>query len=121
MSARRKKEDWVRIGEVGVDSGQMMLTDPGYIDSEWKKEDFEHRDPDKVGEYSYAGCSNTTLGDEEAQAGQLYYAMGHAGVGVVFNTGCGDGTYNAYARYVDDPNWGRRIAEVKVVFMDDDE
>ena len=29
------------IGYVGVDSGQLMLCDPCYIDSEWKKEDFD--------------------------------------------------------------------------------
>jgi hypothetical protein len=29
------------IGEVGVDSGQILVCDPGYIDSEWKEEDFE--------------------------------------------------------------------------------
>ncbi len=29
------------IGIVGVDSGQLMITDPCYIDSEWEKEEFE--------------------------------------------------------------------------------
>jgi hypothetical protein len=29
------------IGQVGVDSGQLLLCDPSYIDSEWNKEDFE--------------------------------------------------------------------------------
>lgn len=29
------------IGHVGVDSGQLLLCDPGYIDSEWRNEDFE--------------------------------------------------------------------------------
>lgn len=29
------------IGEVAVDSGQLLLCDPCYIDSEWEKEDFE--------------------------------------------------------------------------------
>lgn len=29
------------IGHVGVDSGQLLLCDPCYIDSEWVKEDFE--------------------------------------------------------------------------------
>jgi hypothetical protein len=30
-----------QIGEVGVDSGQILICDPGYIDSEWKKEEFD--------------------------------------------------------------------------------
>lgn len=29
------------IGEVGVDSGQLMLCDPCYIESEWQNEPFE--------------------------------------------------------------------------------
>lgn len=28
------------IGHVGVDSGQLLLCDPGYIDSQWEQEDF---------------------------------------------------------------------------------
>ena len=31
----------IKIGEVGVDSGQLLVCDPCYIDSEWHKEDFE--------------------------------------------------------------------------------
>ena len=29
------------IGHVAVDSGQLLLCDPSYIDSEWEKEDFQ--------------------------------------------------------------------------------
>lgn len=29
------------IGHVGVDSGQLLLCDPCYLDSEWEKEEFE--------------------------------------------------------------------------------
>lgn len=35
------KNKWIKIGEVGVDSGQLMVCDPCYIDSEWKKEGFD--------------------------------------------------------------------------------
>lgn len=31
----------VQIGVVGVDSGQLVLCDPCYIDSQWEKEDFQ--------------------------------------------------------------------------------
>ena len=34
-------KNWTLIGKVGVDSGQLLITDPCYIDSEWKKEPFE--------------------------------------------------------------------------------
>lgn len=32
--------EWVKIGKVGVDSGQLMLCDPCYIDNNWVKEEF---------------------------------------------------------------------------------
>ena len=39
-----KKKDEILIGHVGVDSGQLVICDPCYIDSEWKKEDFEFKE-----------------------------------------------------------------------------
>jgi hypothetical protein len=35
----RKKEE-VYMGSISVDSGQLMISDPYYIDSEWEQEDF---------------------------------------------------------------------------------
>jgi hypothetical protein len=45
------------IGHVGVDSGQLLLCDPCYIDSEWTVEDFDdlrkyqHKDTKRVLQY----------------------------------------------------------------------
>lgn len=39
--SRQGNLEIVEMGMVGVDSGQLMITDPCYIDSEWQKEDFE--------------------------------------------------------------------------------
>lgn len=109
---------WERIGEVGVDSGQLMITDPCYIGSQWK--DTQFADSDKpTGEFSYDGACRATCGD--TQAGQLNYELGHSGAGVVFSSGYGDGCYEVWARYIDDPDWGTRIAEVRVIMIDDDE
>lgn len=36
-----KPSDLVRIGSVGVDSGQLLLIDPCYIDSQWQREEFK--------------------------------------------------------------------------------
>jgi hypothetical protein len=104
------------IGVVGVDSGQLILSDPCYIDSEWRKRTkFDHSDKFK-GEFSYNGCCNATL--KEEQAGQLHYRLGHDGAGVVFSSGIGDGTYNVYATYGDMPGWGRRIISVRIALSD---
>lgn len=32
----------VYMGSVGVDSGKLMITDPAYVDSEWRDEPYEH-------------------------------------------------------------------------------
>lgn len=31
------RKTWTKIGYVGVDSGQLLLCDPGYIDSQWRQ------------------------------------------------------------------------------------
>jgi len=168
---------WECIGEVGVDSGQLLITDPCYINSQWKNEDnggkrriapvYKHEDgtilfcalhgaspaeaaipfghyeevvekygksmnqmnsegltvkqpePPPTGEYSYEGCCEATLTEESA--GQLNYARGHVGAGVAFSSGYGDGCYEVWARYVDDDDWGTRIAEVRVIMINDEE
>lgn len=166
--------EWTRIGEVGVDSGQLMICDPYYLGSQWKDDDespriapsFRHNDgsvlycslhggapvkdaiafshyqevipkygktanaltdaeemreikKDPSGEFSYTGCCEATRSDE--QAGQLNYVMGHAGAGVVASSGLGDGSYDVYAKFVDCKGWGRRVAELRVVMLSEDE
>jgi hypothetical protein len=59
MKEKLKKMSSKLIGHVGVDSGQLLLCDPCYIDSEWKQEDFQdvrmyqHKDTKDV--LSYRG------------------------------------------------------------------
>jgi hypothetical protein len=38
---KNMKSEIIKIGEVGVDSAQLMICDPAYIDSNWKKPDSE--------------------------------------------------------------------------------
>jgi hypothetical protein len=149
------------IGEVGVDSGQILVCDPCYIDSEWQKEDFnilrrhQHKDgtilqygkdfkhydeiipkysktmnqinddkeavdmPDNApaeNPFSYNACCKKTLG--ESEDGQLNYKIGHAGVGVVTNSGYGDGVYPVFAN-IDDKNG--RVKSITIVFIDENE
>lgn len=130
----------VYMGNVGVDSGQLLITDPCYIDSEWRHEpyrddrvykdnqsgsivrwgeDFMRFDkllepygqspeelirvgrlvqlppppkPEKFA-YSYDGACRATLSEGY---GELVYNAGHAGAGVVFSSGWGDGIYPVF-------------------------
>jgi hypothetical protein len=130
----------VYIGNVAVDSGQLLITDPCYIDSEWRQEpfrddrvykdsqsgsiirwgeDFKRFDeplepygqsPEeliRVGRlillppppkpetfaYSYNGACQATLSEGY---GELVFDAGHAGAGVVFASGWGDGIYPVF-------------------------
>jgi hypothetical protein len=108
----------VLLGEVGVDSGLLMVTDPCYIDTEWQNAPanddtdetaFDHstihikNDMVKTSErplqpYSYEGVMAATV---TANYGELAYKMGHAGAGVAFSTGWGDGVYPVYGELHD--------------------
>jgi len=148
------------IGEVGVDSGQLMVCDPCYISNEWDRDvepnfyfdrkyinkdgkvleyekDFPHyeasiesengktmnellasgeytqievgEDIRNKGSFSYAGCCQATL--SKNHFGQLNYKLGHAGSGVVFSSGYGDGCYPVYGY----KNKEGRIVKIEVI------
>jgi hypothetical protein len=48
IEGKKKSYDIVEIGIVGVDSGQILLCDPCYIDSDWENEEFKMPIPIEV-------------------------------------------------------------------------
>jgi len=106
-------EGWELIGHIGVDSGQMMLTDPCYADRFGG--DFIPGDDDSpTGVYDYNGACTATLAD--AKAGIL-----GNGTGAVCSTGFGDGSYGVYVRKSDEGAWGTRVSGMMIVFIGEDE
>jgi len=103
-----------KIGDVGVDSGQVMITDPCYIENEWIKRKFDPHSP-RTREFSYNGACHETV--TEGGGGQLNYRLGHAGAGVAASSGWGDGVYPIFASY----NEEGRIAKLEIIFIDDEE
>ena len=105
-----KNDSWEYIGTIGVDSGQMMLSDPSYV-----KHFAKDGDDDS---YSYTGsCAQSNT---EQQAGVLVNDVG-ASVGVVCKSGFGDGGYPVYVKRHDFGEDGERIVEMKIEFVNEDE
>jgi len=104
-----EKIEKIKIGVCGVDSGQLLVIDPCYIDSEWKKGDNPEED---FGGGTYAECCKKTI---EGKFGQLKFKRGHDGLGCVFSTGFGDGLYPVYAYIKDFGEWGKRVVKVEII------
>jgi hypothetical protein len=102
----------ILIGHVGVDSGQVMVGDPCYLDDfEAQGDGPERMDHPEPYPFSYEGACSATL--SARAAGEL-----GSGLAVVASTGWGDGLYPVYAEV--DPTSGR-IAALRVVFIEDAE
>lgn len=95
------------LGYCGVDSGQLLLTDPCYLNG-WKNNNYTD-DEEKDGNYSYNGACHLTCSDD--MGGQLINKLG-IDIAVAFSTGYGDGCYPVYAIYKDN-----RIQKIEVKFF----
>ena len=103
------------LGHVGVDSGQLMVTDPCYV-KQFVNNEFttgDHEDIDTS--YSYNGSCNQTCKTKN-QGGEL-----GNGLGLSFSSGFGDGHYPIYAYYEKVDGWGTRIKKVEIEFFTDED
>lgn len=75
------------IGHVGVDSGQVIITDPCYLDS-WTADEFNGSDAPN--NYSYSGACGVTLGKNGG--GEI----GSGTQGVASRTANGDGCFPVF-------------------------
>lgn len=110
------------IGHVGVDSGQILLTDPCYLDS-WKDDDafsvieagrlngHHNEEPLDTYPYSYGGACG-------ASCSRNHGAELEAGTGVCVSSGLGDGLYPVYVEYTE--MMGKRIKSVTIEFLEDE-
>ena len=92
------------IGELGVDSGQIMLTDPCYV--------LDYNQFGDETDKSYDDVLNAYNGDHN----QPYITPWRPFEGLVVGTLYGDGAYKVYARMVDG-----RCAQVLIDFEQLDE
>lgn len=108
-----KTSEWTKVGEIGVDAGLCWIGDPCYI-----LHGDKDRLPKDIGTKWHDFCDK--VHDTSNGATQFNYDAGHAGLGVCVSTGFGDGGYDVEVKYVRVKGWGKRIKEVRVVFIPDE-
>ena len=118
---------WVRVGELFVDSGTIMVVDPCYVLPD--KRDYYADRPFNGGlEYSDAlGFDHPEDHPESYQSRrqavldgdyQKAFVLGGDNTknGFFFGSGFGDGAYNIYALISDEGDWGTRVMGLFVDF-----
>ncbi len=118
------------IGNVAVDSGQLMITDPCYIDmfDTQKDANFDESLPEGVDlnshhneepldnyPYTYGGACAASC-NSDSGAVMTAPTMSSPGIGACFSTGWGDGMYPVYLEY----NNEGRVKSVTVEFITDE-
>jgi len=100
------------VGHCGVDSGQIMLSDPCYV-KQFVDEMAEGKEFDsgltKPYPYTYNGACSATIQNDSGELG--------SGLGVVVTSGYGDGSYPVFITH----NADGRVATATIVFDDMDE
>ncbi len=96
-------KEWEQVGFCAVDAGCLLLIDPCYA--------WQSTEPER---YEAEVC------DDWQDTKQLAFPAGHAGMGVLISTGLGDGSYPVEVRYEDVEGFGRRVAEVRIRFLSED-
>jgi len=121
----------IHIGDVAVDSGQLMITDPCYIDmfETQNDSDFYESIPEGVDlnnhhneepldnyPYTYGGACAASC-NRDGAAVMTASTMNTPGIGACFSTGYGDGMYPVYVEHSDDG----RVKSVTIEFMEGEE
>lgn len=104
----RPQSETVVLGVVGVDSGQLLLCDPDYLDGDearWFREELATQ--------SRACCMASD------RAGQLRYTIGHAGLGLVLASGYGNGLYTVEATIWTTARGTRYIKSISLTFIEE--
>lgn len=106
------KDQWQKVGVIGVDAGMCWIGDPCYVlhrEDRPKYEDIGKSWREFCREVEKRGIDGPTC------AAQFNFDKGHPGVGVCTRTGPGDGEYDVFVRKAADG----RMLEVKVVFEEE--
>lgn len=111
--------DWRLAGYCGVDAGLIMIGDPCYVIGP-NPSNVMLEDWDTFIAWLHEEDPEFDPSDEPVNK-QMPFRLGHDGAGVVFESGYGDGVYPVYIAIKDCDQWGKRIAEARIVFIDPEE
>jgi hypothetical protein len=90
MAANKKTR--TKVGTVGVDSGQLLIIDPCYIDAAWN---FKPKKKGAMHSASYEEVMDATLSKEQCGP-VITYPNCVTALGFAFNTYWGDGSYDVW-------------------------
>lgn len=114
--------EWEKIGVIGVDVGRCWIGDPCYFMQDTQEIDEGHKTTmQEAGINSWDDFLNHIKKEGYHSTSQFNFEKGHAGLGVCVSTGLGDGCYDVFAKMIDVPSWGKRVKEVKIVFIEDEQ
>lgn len=103
---RHNSGEWEKVGTVGVDAGIVWVGDPCYIVGSDASMPFPEWD-------DFCKALNDSGAYADNNNGVTEF---RSGLGMAIESGYGDGEYNVYVKRCDD-----RIAEVRIVFINDPE
>jgi len=103
------------VGQIGVDSGQMMLIDPCYLDK-WDDDEAYPEEPNE-NPLSYSNACQGTFRDNEGFRSSI---LGR-GLAAVTSSGFGDGLYDVYVTWGDFGDWGTRAIKMEIIFLEEEE
>lgn len=114
-------DEWEEVGQIPVDTARITLADPSHL-AALAEEQEAFTAKVLSGEIDLnaeiiQGVGDTRQVAVEGDSG----TFGPMPVAVEVRSGLGDGLYPVMVRWMEVPGWGRRVAEVRVVFLPDDE
>jgi hypothetical protein len=105
------RNNYRKVGEFSVDSGQVWIGDPCYLDPESFSVSPKAHSPSSNTK-AFAAWADTT---RKPNGEPVQHPLG-----ILSSTGYGDGTYAVYAKMITDRHFGERVGELRIVFVDGD-
>lgn len=111
MGERFTSDRRICLGRVGVDSGQLMVIGPCYVDSDLDADFYDQ----------VSALTRNGPGGQLKYGGTPPGVWARAGVAVAFSSGSGDGAYPVYATVRDLGELARRVVKVEIELVPEEE